>query len=56
MDWQAIGRAVCELLPEKVPPVARAFHPVRTTWRARMPAPPTFSCWTGGPQAHEELP
>ena len=35
------------LLPKlclrKVPPVAQAFQPVRTAWRARTPALPTLS-------------
>jgi hypothetical protein len=39
----------------KVLPVAQAFQPVQTAWRAGTPAPPTFSCFTGEPKAHEEL-
>ena len=42
-------------LVRKVLQVAQDFQPVRTTWRERRPAPPYFSCFTGGPQAHEEL-
>jgi hypothetical protein len=40
------------LLSGKVLPVAQAFHPVQTGWRAGTPAPLTFSCFTGEPKAH----
>ena len=33
---------VSKLCLRKVPPVAQAFQPVRTAWRARTPALPTF--------------
>jgi hypothetical protein len=40
-------------LVRKVLPVAQAFQPVQTGWRAGTPAPLTFSCFTGGPKVHE---
>jgi hypothetical protein len=40
-------------LLRKVLPVAQAFRPVQTGWRAGTPAPLTFSCFTGGPKVHE---
>ena len=50
------GPKVHEELLRKVLPVAQAFQPVRTAWRAGTPAPPIFLSFTGEPKAHEELP
>ena len=49
------GRCPGSFCSEKFIPVAQAFQPVQTGWRARTPAPLTFSCFTGGPKVHERL-
>jgi hypothetical protein len=40
---KALSPEIFPLL-QKFLPVAQAFQPVWTAWRAGTPAPPTFSC------------